>query len=257
MDKSLESLILFFKKLKNTSALGEDGEAFENKIGLLLRERGFIIKNFTTNDHNDPLRLNIDSEEKKKIKDLILNKEYVDLIKNTTKENFIYIYQPFGSQNFPDFLIFTDQWILPLETKFSTRDSKNSNLDNTKPKWNSNIPKSNSLYIYGAAKSKNVTFFKGSDFLGVNSRSLLINYFKDIEEMIKELKNTLREKVILDNSNPFGLMPYVRKDYVYNSSFSTDKNGALNLFKYSEINCWEQNLLDFLDEIKDSNNEGK
>lgn len=75
--------------------------------------------------------------------------------------------------------------------------------------------------------------------------------------MIKELKNTLREKVILDNSNPFGLMPYVRKDYVYNSSFSTDKNGALNLFKYSEINCWEQNLLDFLDEIKDSNNEGK
>lgn len=257
MDKSLDSLILFFKKLQSTTALGENGKAFENRINALLSDRGFVRKDFRTNDVNDPLCLNIDFEEKKEIKNLILNKEYVNLIKNKTKKEFIYIYQPFGSQNFPDFLIFTNKWILPLEIKFSARDSEDSNSDNLKPKWNSNIPKSNSLYIYGAAKSKKVTFFKGSDFLGANSRSLLINYFKDIDQMTKELKDALREKIRVDNSNPFGLMPYIRKDYVYNSSFSTDENSSLSLFKYSEINGWEQNLIDFLTEINDLNDEGK
>lgn len=257
MDKGIDSLILFFKNLKKISALGENGKAFENKICLLLTDRGFVRKDFRTNDINDPLCLKIELEKKKEIKKAILDKEYVNLIKNNSSEKLIYIYQPFGSQNFPDFLIFTDHWILPLEVKFSARDLGNFNPESSKPKWNSNIPKSNSLYIYGAAKSNSITFFKGSDFLGMNTRSLLIDYFKDIDKMTKELKETLKENIFLDNSNPFGLSPYIRKDYVYSNSFSTDKNCVPNLFEYSKINGWEKNLTDFLIDIKDSTNEGK
>lgn len=257
MDQALNSLIIFFEGLKKVTVLGESGEAFENVVSNLLKNAGFDKKKFKVSNAYDPLNLNIPAEEKKNIKNLILNKEYINLIKNKTNEKLIYIYQPFGSQNFPDFLIFTDNWILPLEIKFSAKDSKSFDHDGTRPKWNSNIPKNNALYIYGAAKLGKVTFFKGSDFLGQESRSLLINYFKDIDKMNEELKDVLKERILSDNSNPFGLMPYIRKDYVYNNSFSTDKNSTLGLFEYSDLNKWEDNLINFLKDIAKSEDERK
>ncbi|WP_322908971.1 hypothetical protein [Mycoplasmopsis felis] len=72
---------------------------------------------------------------------------------------YIYIYQPFGSQNFPDFLILTNNYVIPLEVKFSKK-NKNSEL----PKWNSNVPKSNAIYLYVNSKKQKPIIFLVYDF---------------------------------------------------------------------------------------------
>ncbi|MCV3753747.1 hypothetical protein OF364_02885 [Mycoplasma enhydrae] len=87
-----------------------------------------------------------------KIKKSILSKTSVEPVSNPFQNvRSHFIYQPYGSQNFPDFLIFTPTNIIPIETKFSKNENGNKRADSSRPMWNSNIPKINAIYIYGVS----------------------------------------------------------------------------------------------------------
>lgn len=257
----MKKLINFFEDLKEHSYPASTGEQFEDNIKTLLQKRGIYeisknknFKSFSEFENKRNKEIEILFNE---IKDKTLDKNSVETICNPFEKiinNFIY--QPYGSQNFPDILIFIDKYVIPLEIKFSTKNAKNE-LKKL-PKWNSNIPKNSSLYIF-SIQGEIITFFKGSDFIGDETRKLLYSYFDVLNEFndwnektlnkMKEFKNTPEK----NNENPFGLQPYVRKDFTYNKNFSTDEliwKNKINIFEYSKRMNWENNVIEFLENLE-------
>lgn len=245
MNNNKENSILafkeFFNEINKCKGHSNNGKDFEKNIMNLLETLNFRSK--TWNSSFALSNVDFTDSEKINIKKQILAKNSIELVNNPNSNIsyiYIYIYQPFGSQNFPDFLIITKKYILPLEIKFSTKNEKNH-----LPKWNSNIPKSNCLYIYSRV-NEDVIYFLGSDFIGNDTRCLLNNFFSGFDVEIKEKLNNLKSE---NKENPFGLKPYIRKDYTYDKGFCTSKDSKKGIYKYAEINHWKQNLLHFLDEI--------
>ena len=246
-DKAVNSLTLFFDALQKYKGHANDGTQFEEIIRQLLNKFGFMQKQWDKSA-GEIFDLSLKENTKKNIKAQIIAKNNIELIHNPDRNlAYIYIYQPFGSQNYPDFLVITDEWIIPIEIKFSTHSE-----DNHLPKWNSNIPKSNCIYIYSQV-NKDIIYFLGSDFVGNDARILLNNFFVDFNEEMTTKLQILKEKIISQNTknNPFGIKPYIRKDYVYDKSFSSCPNEVVNgIYDYAKINHWKENLLKFLHELE-------
>jgi hypothetical protein len=110
-----------------------------------------------------------------------------------------FIYQPYGSQAFPDLLVFADRKVVPLEIKFSAKRQST-------PVWNSNVPRANAFYIFGSYGMKDVTFFCGDDVLAPKHRAALYGFFHDIKERQVEIRSVMPE---LDTTNR-GFTPYIR-----------------------------------------------
>jgi len=68
--------------------------------------------------------------------------------------NNIFIFQPFGSQNTPDFIIKYQNILIPLEAK-SSKD--------TKPSFNGTLPHHNCIYAFTSKKYNKHTLFLGKD----------------------------------------------------------------------------------------------
>ncbi|UUM24566.1 hypothetical protein [Mycoplasma sp. 3686d] len=199
--------------------------------------------------HNKELNINAQStfddivKNWKTLKTQVLSKNNIELITNPFKalKNH-FIVQPFGTQQFPDVLIFCNDYVFCLEFK-SVSDLGGHKL----PVWNSNLPKATAFYIF-VQINKNITFFKGNDFLGNSTRIYFNTYFEWIKE--NDLLNQLKEKLstyrLLSKSdeNIFGLVPRIRKSFKYNLDFSTDKN--ITIFNQALNKKWEDNLIQFL-----------
>ncbi len=206
----------------------ESGDTFENKFIIKLKSYGYtqITKNGGTNTIIKELA-QIESIDKKiitnywkTIKDGILKKNSVEILNNPfSKIAKAFIYQPFGSQQFPDFLMILKDKIVAIEIKFSTfKESNKKNKLDERPMWNSNLPKPNAIYLYGVQGS-DVTFFKGSDLLSMESRQALLDYFDEINSNEETIKNR-----VLSGTNNFGFYPYIRKAYQYSKEWSTYSN---------------------------------
>ncbi len=221
------NLFLFFQDIKNNPSkysAADSGEKFEEIFFDLFRKNGIyqilnndkILEVIADKENIDK----IDAEEfyssiKKKIK----NKNDIEILKNDFQNiTSNYIYQPNGSQEFPDFLVFYKKYIITIEIKFSKTKSRSNN---EKPMWNSNLPKANAIYIYGVS-GKYVTFFKGDDILDNETRSELIDYFSVIKNL-NDMEDELNKK-LLKNKNNFGFSPYIRIAYQHAEKYSTYKN---------------------------------
>lgn len=147
------NIIKFFETLQFEKITIEidNGEEFEQFIFNTLIKVGFKEKK-----KEDDKKLNTYIMEKIK-KDI--NKPIYKNLKNTYKEHNFFVYQPYGSQKHPDFLVFTKRKIYCIECK----SSKQSNT----PMWNSNLPNGDNIYLFLLHKNnKNeLTFFLGKDVL--------------------------------------------------------------------------------------------
>ncbi|WP_026389730.1 hypothetical protein [[Acholeplasma] multilocale] len=242
---------------KDVYTSANDGTRFEDKLRSRLRT------NFSEFKKNDIFNLEgiakKTAEKKyKELKEKILSKSSVEIVENPFgKIDNSFIFQPYGSQNFPDFLIFTNGFVIPVEAKFSTNEKEGSNkpTENSKPMWNSNLPKANALYIYGIA-GLNITFFIGSDVLCQETREKLLGFWDRLIEgdfgkiFIEEIKMS---------ENPFGFYPYIRKAYDQKLTASTytykTKEGDIKVgiesFFSDGSKQREQNLIIFLKNIED------
>jgi hypothetical protein len=68
------------------------------------------------------------------------------------------MYQPFGKQNPPDFIILVNNKpIIKIECKSSDKQCK--------PVWNCSIPEKETIYIFGCKKLSNVFIFMGDSIV--------------------------------------------------------------------------------------------
>lgn len=190
----LDKLFNSLRNEKTTYLNAKKGSEFEERISNFLKMKlgfGRILKE------------DISDENWKLIKKHLADKlagDFIDLPEKDLAHSFIY--QPFGSQEFPDFLIFTDKKIIPLEIKFSA--DKQS-----KPMWNSNVPKANAFYVFGSYGKKDLTFFCGKDVLSEKHRASLYTFFSQIRTVQNNVRRTMPK---LDITNR-GFTPYIRAAY--------------------------------------------
>lgn len=148
--------------------------------------------------------------------------------KEITKNRQIVIHQPFGKQKYPDFLLINNSYVLPVEIKYST---KNGN----KPTWNSGLPRSSGVYLFGSFEKREITFFAGKFIMQPSYRKQLISIFdfakKQMDEKIIESK--------IDKS--FTL--YLRR--MYNQSFDS--------FKWEKRSIVEEDTIKFVKQFEERN----
>jgi hypothetical protein len=128
------NLFLFFEDIKKNPfefSVAASGEKFEEIFFNLFRKNG--IYEILNNDKILEKIANTEGINEKKVKEKltlikkeILIKDSVEILKNPFK-NIVshYIYQPNGSQDFPDFLVFYKKYIITIEIKFSKKTKGN------------------------------------------------------------------------------------------------------------------------------------
>lgn len=160
-----------------------DGEDFEAEIYKRLIKKGYKDKEDEKEDVSIKTFLD---EQKDNV--LNLNEIKTNPFKN---EEPSFIYQPYGSQSFPDFLIFEGDTVIPLEVKSSTKGGNH-------PMWNGSLPRSNGLYMFVSKKDNNIkgiTFFKGNLLLSESQYEKLKFYVEDIKKYTNEkLKELLKDE---------------------------------------------------------------
>ena len=124
------------------------------------------------------------------------------------REGISYIYQPNGSQNFPDFLL-TD-FTLPINIECKT--SEKGNIV-----WNSGIAHKDMILLYASAhnKSNDITFFLGKQRMPLddirnefkqwikNKRDVLKNTFKNEFSKLSEMYTLYLREMLNDKIHNF------------------------------------------------------
>ena len=157
-----------------------------------------------------------------------------DDIDNDTYLNYHYINQPFGSQQYPDFLVLDTHYVLCLELKFSEK--------TVRPVWNSGLPRANGIYIFASYKKKDITFFRGCDILNNQDRKLLKGFFDE------ELERSESFNEIYMSDQEFGFSTYARK--AYQQTRKHNPNAITNFLDNPLRLGLEKSVLDYLISIR-------
>lgn len=149
---------------------------------------------------------------------------------NPTKYQSHYWYQPTGSQNYHDFVIFLDDRLLCIEAKFSKGSQK-------KPVWNSGLPRQHGIYIFGSRGAGDVTFFMGKDVITEESAKQMHGLFVSMQKHQKDFNEGLERQ-------PYGFAVYVRKAFEQTKKGNPD--AVLNFFTNPDRESLEQSVIDFV-----------
>lgn len=198
----------------------ETGEHFEDSFERGLRSGGY----------SPILKRDISVEDFRVIKEFVVQKQNSNFFA-FKKYPMSFIRGPFGSQNYPDFIIFTGKYIIPVEIKYSKENQ-------TRPIWNSGIPRANGIYIFGSYKRGDITFFLGCDILNGKRRTALIKFFEEMKEKEKSFKKVAKK--ILPDTEKRGFMPYVRRAY---DQEKISKDTELNYFSHPQRGRLEKNVI--------------
>jgi len=172
------------------------------------------------------------------LKSIILNKKPKNIfIKNENWKNlkWKFIFQPFGSQSYPDFIIFFENFLIPLEIKF--------NKNNGNPMWNSGYPKKNWIYIYWNWSKEDVTFFLGDNVLNDIERNIMEEFFYKL----KILEQNVNKELIQYDINNTGFQVYIRKAF---NQKNTKNNTEVSFLNNSKRRYREENVIKFISLLK-------
>ena len=152
-----------------------------------------------------------------------------------------YLIQPYGSQEYPDFLVFTNNHILPIELKYSKKSA-------TKPMWNGNLPKHNGIYVLASNGKKDVTFFTGNDVLEHEERKELVKFWENKRQESDEHTSYLKDKTESgDYKFSRGFNIYIRE--TYSQSASINSEAQLNYFTANDREEIEDSVISFMESI--------
>ncbi len=202
------------------------GKDFEDRIDAKLHKMGYsrILRHDLDNVGGDCFNL---------IKCAVLERESNDKIGNIyTEFNRHFIHQPFGRQNYPDFLVFSGEWIFAIETKFSAKNQ-------SKPVWNSGLPRPNGIYVFGSMERKDLTFFLGGHILSIADTRKLHDFF---DKGLKEYQDRFNAETM--NQQKYGFAAYIRKAFEQKKAFN--KKAILNFFDNPERAKLESAVIEYL-----------
>lgn len=150
---------------------------------------------------------------------------------NETEKKAHFVTQPYGSQQYPDFLVFEDAKIWAIETKFNQKKASH-------PFWNSGLPRPNGIYIYACGARKQITFFVGKD---VVQSSIAEQMHGQLDEL-KMLATKFNQQELSDQ--PHGFMIEVRKAFSQSKQFN--KDAVLDFISNPKRNELEESVIKFL-----------
>ena len=150
------------------------------------------------------------------------------IIENTTRFKQNYVFQPFGTQSYPDVLIIDNKTVLCLELKSSK---------GTRPVWNSGLPKANGIYVFGSYVRKDITFFRGCDILNDEDRKRLLGFF---ENAMKNAESFNQEYM---SNQEFGFGVYARK--MYQNQRTYNPKAIINFFQNHKRYDLERQVLEY------------
>ena len=171
----------------------------------------------------------------KSIKVEILKKTNGGAIDNATEKKSHFVTQPYGSQQYPDFLVFEDSKIWAIETKFNKRKASH-------PFWNSGLPRPNGIYIYAYGIRKQITFFVGKD---VVQSSIAEQMHGQLDEL-KMMATKFNQQELSDQ--PHGFMIEVRKAFSQSKRFN--RNAILDFITNPNREDLEKDTIAFLNTDK-------
>ena len=213
-------------------------EKNEKKAGKQLEEN-FVKElkriEFTRLDKEE--LINKEKKQWEKLKKEVQKKEKNELITNNFSPSVTngFVYSPYGSQNYPDFLFFTSKYIIPVELKSSKV---------ARPVWNSHLPRKNGLYIFVACGEKSdITFFRGVDVIDKDLSNKLIGFFEKARKTEEDFIESLKEK----DKSERGWKPYIRIAYDQAKSLLTS-HGKLNYFEHPRREEIENKVLEWLED---------
>lgn len=185
------------KQTRKEMTIAVTGKEFEQRFVSLLE-----INRFTRcwNDHfSDPLWQDIKSE--------ILKKTNCGAMNNATEKKSHFVTQLYGSQQYPDFLVFEDAKIWAVETKFNQKKASH-------PFWNSGLPRPNGIYIYDCGVRKQITFFVGKDVV----QSSIVEQMHHKLDKLKTMATNFNKQEL--TTQPHGFMIEVRRAFSQSKRFN-------------------------------------
>ena len=100
--------------------------------------------------------------------------------------NLFYEYQPNGSQQPPDYMVYCENY---EKIKIECKSSKTN-----KPVWNCSIPEKNTIYVFLDTKNKKTYIFDGEDIIGTQDRLEIIKFNDELKTDSKTLLHELSRK---------------------------------------------------------------
>lgn len=195
------------------------GTEFEERIEQLIKSEGYTKRV----DH---------PEQWREIKKAILLKERAEPIANIYGHKQEFMVTPNGKQNYPDFLIFEDDYLFCLETKFNKGKTG-------KPVWNSGLPRPNGIYLLGSFPRRDVTFFLGMDVVTVQQARNLHDFFD------KGLKEYQRKRNAWEGKKQkYGFGVYIRK--AFDQTKKNNPEAVLDFYENLDRLDLEENVLKLL-----------
>lgn len=141
-----------------------------------------------------------------------------------------FIYQPFGTNNSPDFIIkASDKTIIFLEAKSSKT---------SYPLYNSGGVNSDFIYIFTSKKTDESTIYMGSDIITPQQQSLINEHINNARKKDKELNDKLKNLDVNNRGICFYTRPMINQsggekftNYFKHDYRSNAENNVLNRLK--------------------------
>ncbi len=207
----MSDLAALFEELQANSKRflgGEKGSDFEDRINAKLHQLGYSRLD----------KVDVDAETMKALKETVLDNQTDKGIKNPFRRDYMrqFFYQPYGSQNYPDFLVLDDDRVVSIEVKFSKKKQG-------KPVWNSGLPRPNGIYVFGSYGRQDITFFRGVDVVTVNEAENLHDFF---DRGLRQYQGKFNEDMM--RAQEYGFTAYIRKAFHQNKT--ANLNATLDFF---------------------------
>ena len=199
----LSKLFIALQTEKRQFLTAAQGSEFESRLRLKLDTIGF----------NRVMKEDINEITFNELKKLVQENQRLTETCNPTDYERHYLVQPFGSQGYPDFLVFYGKRVISIESKYSRGSGK-------KPMWNSGLPRPSGIYIFGSYGKGDVTFFRGCDVVSPHESRKFMEFFNRQRQAQEEFneQNMRGQK--------YGFVAYVRKafdqNFRYNDEAVTD-----------------------------------
>ena len=219
----LKDLFSDLRRNKRRYLNSAKGGEFEDRIDAKLYKLGYsrIIKD------------DIEGDGFKLLKTQVQNKETNHKIRNPLKKfKKHFLTQPYGSQDYPDFLVLDGSRVISIEVKFSRGRQG-------RPVWNSGLPRPNGIYIYGAYERSDVTFFVGGDVVSKSDVKKLHDFF---DKGLKEYQMRFNEDEM--GEQEYGFAAYIRKAFEQTKKYNPD--AKIDFFSNENRKALEDSVLAFL-----------
>ena len=200
------------------------GAQFEDRIKARLDSIGF----------NRAIQSDFTSAAMEQIKNDAGGHFHDEQINNPTNRRRHYLYQPFGSQAYPDFIVFDDNRLVCIEIKFSTGSTR-------KPVWNSGLPRQHGIYVFGSRGIPDITFFLGRGVLSEEEARKMHRFFDD------DLRQLQHEFNASMDDQSYGFRVYVRK--AFEQSRQSNQDAVLDFFNNPQRDTLEHSVINFLEAI--------